>query len=124
MATSKIINKFNLITLWTNSNPSDDFVNQRISFDKEVKGVIIKYRERKTGPRGFSLVMFYANESTPYKLDGFVYSTSPYNYYLRPVHFNNPKALEFEDCYAMTSYGTYGNIDNSYAIPVLICGIC
>lgn len=122
MATSKINLNLNTELLWRNDNPGSPFTPQTINFSKSVKGVIVKYREHSSNVRGWSETILYGVESIQGALKGFRYSNSPHVYFQRPLILNKD-SIAFENAYPMTSFGTWGSIDNNYAVPTAIIGI-
>lgn len=125
MATSTIKKTvLSLVNAWTNNDSSQAFIAQTVNLGiTNVKGITIEYREYGDAARLFSVTIM-ANSSISGKLDGFTYTKQPYVYYLRPVSFDPVNGtVTFAAAYPMTTYGTYGNVNNLYAVPTRIVAI-
>jgi len=107
---------------WNNSNPTEAFGAQTISTGfSNIKGITIRYREYATTTREFNVTIFGDESRVDGKLDGFTFTSTPYVYYLRPFIFIPSNGdVSFQLCYPMTAFGSYGNGDNSYAVPTQI----
>ena len=125
MATSTIKKAvLSLVTTWTNSDPSQAFTSQTVNIGiTNAKGVTIEFREHSTATRLFSLTLM-SDTFVNGKLDGFTYTNQPYVYYLRPFSFDPVDGtVTFASAYPMTAYGTYGTVNNLYAVPYRIIAI-
>ena len=107
---------------WNNSSPTEAFAQQTISTGvSNIKGITIRYREHSASTREFSVTAFGNEGRVDGKLDGFTFTSTPYVYYLRPFNFIPSNGnVSFQICYPMTAFGSYGNGNNSYAVPTQI----
>lgn len=110
-------------TVWTNLDPTQPLGSTTINFGiTNIIGVTVRFREYASSSRSILKTIFKPN--VDYADDivfGVTFSTEPYVIYGRSYNVEFAQGvIYFGPAYPMTSYGTYGSANNSYAVPVAV----
>lgn len=113
-----VISSFTRIEQVWSSEATSAFTGTVRTGITNAKGFQVYLKEKTTSTRLIATTFLGSGGITQI---GLSYSSAPYILYARPISCNvEAGTISFENAYPLTAYGTYGSVDNTYAVPYKI----